>query len=387
MKNFRLYKKIKNKFQFLKYNDYPLDRVLGSYIALNVYGGGWKYLFKVFFSNVSINIKNDKVLITYSTERSDYKDLMKGYFPDSNYQSLVDDNRVSIYSIILKNMFSVIHSIFLCFLYLVKNRALFKFNVKEFLLISFSIRVINYLECKNIECDKYIAFNSSYKLESFLSFYFKKRGIPTYTLQHGMYFDYPENNIPKDVINYENICADNIFCWGEFSLKVINKFKPRETKVILVGNPLVQPARKDKCANSDKVYVLLPRALYLKEAIKLLSILPDKFGYIIRPHPSMKNDVISFIRDKKNMEIDTYTSAYKLLQSVSFKAVIAFNSTMVFLAIHENQRVFYYADNSEINLEGFNTFDSEENLIDLFEHHHPLSDRRSYYAPFKAIAL
>jgi len=88
--------------------------------------------------------------------------------------------------------------------------------VKLLIAVSIEFKIIEQLVKQHIECDKYIAFDSSYLVEFFLSFYFRSRGIETYSLQHGMYFKYT-NGTPFDAINYENACADELLVWLMFS--------------------------------------------------------------------------------------------------------------------------------------------------------------------------
>ncbi|WP_166378365.1 hypothetical protein [Pseudoalteromonas sp. Z9A4] len=381
--NYKNYKNYKNKFKGLSYKGYPLDRVLGSYLIHMEYEGGREFAMRTLFSNAEVNLTNDDLLITYTTERIDYQMLMKAYFPEGRFQCL--SSSTSLKAQLKKYYMPIMMSFFSTFVFLKRNNCFLKFNYKELLLLAYSIRVIDNLEKKEIKCKRYIAFNSSYKLESFLSFYFRKRHIPTYSLQHGMYFNYPIDNVPKDIINYENICSQYIFCWGEYSQNVIDKFKYSDTKSIVVGNPLVCPPLK-RNHESESIYVLLPRLIYLTESLELLSMLPDNFKYLIRPHPSIKENIEECVLSSKNMTLDTSESGIEMMSKLTFRAVIAFNSTMVFQAVHQEQKLLCFERNTELDLAGFNSFKSVGELNNLLgKEIKNNSSKLSYYKEFEGL--
>ena len=48
---------------------------------------------------------------------------------------------------------------------------------------------------------KFIAFNGPYGNDALLTEFFHKHGISTYSIQHGIFYDY-KIQVPYDIINY-----------------------------------------------------------------------------------------------------------------------------------------------------------------------------------------
>ena len=138
------------------------------------------------------------------------------------------------------------------------------------LALSIAFKIIDELEKQDIQCEKYIAFNSSYLVESFLTYYFRNRGIKTYSLQHGMYFNYI-NDTPYDVINFENVCADKLLVWGEYSKKEITPLMPKSSDCAVFGYPDSKFPVISSQVSSDKILVLLPRDIYLDKTFPPVS--------------------------------------------------------------------------------------------------------------------
>ena len=61
----------------------------------------------------------------------------------------------------------------------------------------------------NYKIKKFVAFNGPYGLDALLTAHFNSIGVPTYSIQHGIFYDY-KLYVPYDIINYEFTLTDKI---------------------------------------------------------------------------------------------------------------------------------------------------------------------------------
>lgn len=364
---FKKYKLLKLKFKGLSYKRYPLDMVLGSYIAQIVWRGFWRTALRglLFKFNLSLNNKLCcSMFSTYTFKRDDYLELIFSYLGESNsVQVQIEISKRDIITGLPVSFYYLFKALF----FLIMNRV----HVRDWYiflpLVSMALKVIDNLERIEIKCDKYIAFNSSYFIESFLSFYFKIRSVPTFSLQHGMYFEYLDE-VPLDVINYENICSDNILLWGDYSFDQINRYIPHGARALVYGYPYRLSLKDVEKVNNfiNHIYVLLPRLIYWDQSVKLLNKLKlSGECFIIRPHPSVKEKLNNWLKDNDsiNLSVDKSLSLEKQLKENNYRFVIGFNTTAVFQSLWHSQKVVtYMSGKNEFANPGFETFNEGESF-------------------------
>ena len=361
--------------------------VLGSYIALSIWGGesvkSWliKFLFKF---NLGIDDQYKKIFTTYSIDRPDYHYLMHQYFGQDSKPFFVGikNSKSELLSNPLSDLYYALKSVvFIC------NIQIGLFDRIKFMpLLSICFKIIDSLESKKINCEKYIAFNSSYKVESFLCFYFRNRGIETISLQHGMYYKY-HNEVPLDIINYENVCADLLLTWGRYSYEQTSEFLPKSSRSIIFGYPF-EKQRKQDLLESDDIYVVLPRVIYwdaAKDLLRILSSINPTVNYIVRPHPSIRLFLQEWIDNclDKRFFLDDTDLLVNVFKEKSFKAVVGFNTTAIFQALLYDQNVLIYEDcASELKNPGFKLFrpdDEYEQIESLFVNDEQMTSRLKDY--------
>lgn len=335
--------------------------VLGSYIAQNI----WKepsvrlWFRQILFKfNLKLNNLEREVLSTYSTDRSDYLELIHNYLGKDSNPLLVrnKDTKKDLLSSPLSDIrYAFRAAVFVRRLNLSRWQ---KINLLPVLSIGY--KIIDALESFDIKCEKYVAFNSSYLIESFLSYYFRIRGVMTFSLQHGMYYKY-QNKIPIDIINYENVCAEVLLTWGRYSSEQINEFLPNSSRALIYGYPLKQTLKK-KILNSEDILIVLPRSIYwdlskyVLERLKSLNVLGK---FILRPHPSISLNVQDWLarQDGNKFCIDSTKSLSEAFERTLFSAVIGFNTTAVFQALlHDQNIIIYESEDDEFENPGFKSF-------------------------------
>ena len=176
------------------------------------------------------------------------------------------------------------------------------------------------------------------------------------------------NNIPLDVINYENICSDQLLCWGQYTIDQIKSEVPKDVNLTLDEYPYII-GKTDKKANSDLVLVLLPRVIYIKEIEKLLKILyTSNYKFLIRPHPSVLSQVEKFFPNKSQMTMDFNSNLSESLLNCKYKFCIGFNSTTLLeAALYKQNIVQYLSGNDEFILENVVKFKNKEEFLQIDE--------------------
>lgn len=366
--SYKKYKTVKEATKHLRYRGYPIASVIGSYVAGKVWREKWSLkneLFRILLQpQFNLLCDSKKVLVTYRIDRQDYLDLLKLYTGDKiTAQKLDEPNYVNF----------TFHNLLSSFFYTIKAFSLlliYRVNIRSFTFIFsnvvFALRVIDYLEKRKWACKSYFAFNSSHGLESFLSYYFRKKGIKTYSFQHAAYYKY-ENIIPKDIINYENVCANTLLVWGSYTCEIIEEFLPANTKCLIYGYPgVTSEVIAEKKKKDDRILVALPRKIYFEESVKLLeSLASTKHKFLIRPHPSIRESVEILLSNKKfkNFEIDLTASLKCQLRRFKFCAVISFNSTVLFQSILFGQNVILYrTTKNEFTISGLSEVREKDDL-------------------------
>tara|TARA_B100000989_G_scaffold186183_1_gene140080 strand:- start:1295 stop:1900 length:606 start_codon:yes stop_codon:yes gene_type:complete len=156
-----------------------------------------------------------------------------------------------------------------------------------------------------------------------------------------MYFEYL-NERPLDILNYENICADQLLCWGEFSLEQLSEKVPPDVHLVIDAYPRTISLERKKI-RSDCVLLLLPRWIYAREIKSLLSqIKSSPFDFLIRPHPGSIRRVTNLISNYKNASIESAGNLTECLSKTEYRFCVGFNSSAIFEALIHQGSVFQY---------------------------------------------
>jgi hypothetical protein len=329
---------------------------------------------------INVNLLNsspDTALLTYSLQRNDYFELITGFIKSRKFENISVE-------MILTRKSNFLEFIALTFLGLFSSVKISNVTLIEKLvlnlMIAFAKKNIDILEKEKCEFSKYIAFNSSFKFESFLSYFFRIRGIKTYSLQHGMYFKYL-NDIPIDVINYENICSNTLLCWGSFTQSEIHDYVPADSSADLDIYPRDSNDKIDVVDRTDTIYVLLPRLKYQKEIIHLISSLTKtNLKVLIRPHPKMRDKIDMMINNVPNFTLDNEKSLSLTLQKNNFSCCLGFNTTALFEAVLFGQRVIQYnSGNDEFEMPDVAKVSNEELIREILPKNIPIINAATYF--------
>jgi hypothetical protein len=302
MENYYKYKNIKDAFQS-EYKGVKLNQIIAIDIISHVYGHILipkislidffrRFRFLNVFTGLESVSNHPGVIMSHANwQRMDYVELVE-LMNDSVPQSKVFNYKTEIISRFnLYKLFRTFIEVFRSF------RPFFSFGQVLFLvciLLEKKEKIDRLYDLmKKSKIKSFIAFNSSVSDDAIMCSVLRKLNIKTYSLQHGFYSIY-ENNIPLDIINYENITADFLLCWGNSTVKNLKKFGVPVNKLIIFGNPriVLNNNRILKTPKFTNILVLLGRDIYHKsnlELIKLLEVINhnNKYNFILKLHPTL----------------------------------------------------------------------------------------------------
>ncbi|WP_147247294.1 glycosyltransferase family 4 protein [Brenneria salicis] len=330
---FEKYKEYKKNIS-LFYRGYPLHNILSVEIAsasYNLKKLNLKSFFN-FFASRKISIphlsKNDILYSMGSYHRKDYYDLLH-YVQLQAPGEIIDlnENR-RVLKINFSNIINSLKHIFR------KGKGL---TFKEKIMFSASFTyLMNYID--ELEKNKkpvlgaYVSFCSSHVNEAVMDLYFQGNNIPTFTLQHGLYFFFKNKTI--DAICYENIISDKLLCWGEYTKNEFIDYGIPVEKIIVAGYPS-QPKVLEKRKPSDelRILVLLSRYMFHKNNIRILDIISSvrkknpNIHAEIKMHPSLQiTDYECFLGDH-GFSLCKSGTIKSLLEHRDYDMTISYNST------------------------------------------------------------
>jgi len=363
--NYDEYRKQKKELKRLKAHDIRWDLALGSYLTHMIRSKSFIAILKLFFEKYTVVKRDDgdggksDVSYIYYANREDYVNLINGYRARKPGELYQIKRHLSLISF-LKTIFIVFSGEVFCTTgndVRFANRLLFYFGKRVF----YELSGEQFSKLKNKEV---IFFNSSFKAESIMAQICNLGGVDTSSMQHGMYFHYKKGET-SDIINYENVNAKKLMCWGNYSYSQISKRVPDGCVASIYGYPFDAEVKHEE--NRDVIYVVLPRPHYYRESKELLSVLQSsQYEFIVKLHPSddvLKRQLLVY-SDK--FIIDDRRTWKDAMLTTKYKAVIGFNTTAIFDALLRGQRVFIYdSGKNEMEYPGFDMFKDLENLNSL----------------------
>lgn len=236
-----------------------------------------------------------KTSISYLISRRDYEDLAKSVqelYPDSSVACIenLGYQKCSFFSpTYIRHLFKSLRIVFGAS---IKESFMTRlYLVALITAILNQVKVLDKQQCSST-IKQYICFNSAYKEESLLTAYFKKRGIETISLQHGIFCDF-KDIIPFDIINMDNMISDKLMCWGKSTQDYLRSKGFDDSKFILMGNPKYKDTQITHVGQSfKKCLVLLGRSVYIPSNDRLLALLQEfntkhnnKVLFYIKKHP------------------------------------------------------------------------------------------------------
>jgi hypothetical protein len=181
-----------------------------------------------------------------------------------------------------------------------------------------------------------VFFADMQPIEFLLAHYFRARGVPTATLQHGLYVDYSGYET-VNCVNYLHQPSEVFLAWGEQTAELIRKYHPGR-KVELCGKPLVfEASTPGDVAVSRHISVLLDQKIFQEQNERMLRIALEfgaarSLGVTARFHPSL---------DKARILCE-FPGLSEQLHFADAELVIGHTSSLLYEALELGCRVMRY---------------------------------------------
>lgn len=205
--------------------------------------------------------------------------------------------------------------------------------------LTYSIRYYDSAEEIKITKDikTLVSYNSSNIPECFLTSACNRDGIKTFSLQHGLYFDFL-NTPPLAIINHENVTAKVLLTWSSFCKEQIEQFHQRHTRPIdfeiyiagyLKGKPKII---KQQSLRHRMILCLLPHECVAASInlLKLLHNLHESHEVTVRIHPLSRSDKLLLSSIPPSFKLDSHELLEESINANQYRLAVGFNTTSLF---------------------------------------------------------
>ncbi|TBU88013.1 hypothetical protein DNK34_22135 [Pseudomonas dryadis] len=259
--------------------------------------------------------------------------------------------------------------------------------------LTYSIQSIQKIKKERItdKIKSLVCYNSSNVPECFIAAVCREKGIKTFSLQHGFYYQF-KSPPPLAVINYENVVADELLVWSEFCKEQIESFYESENRACDFSMPIAgyfksgsaKPCAAQKAAHPTGKHILclLPGPDDLEASIALLNLLknlPQDHRITVRMHPLITHLEAVTKALPEQTELDTNRLLADTLAHNQFSIAVGFNSTSLLEALLADIycATFSSAANNfpDMPIDEFSCTDELESLIRRNQEHSPNGDK------------
>ncbi|HEY0924869.1 hypothetical protein [Rheinheimera pacifica] len=352
--SFAEYKFIKESMAH-RYKGFDMMNIMSFDIICRTYGNDIS-LFRDFVASFlckKINLpkkKSHDVLFSMGNygRRKDYYEILE-FARSSVAGDYIDisDAKWGI-SINIKNFFTSLSSVFK-----LKSSLSVTGKLSIAFMLSHYKNTIDYIErqAKEVEYNKFCSFCSAHAYEAILDEFFRLKKIPTYTLQHGLYFLFKKP--PIDIIAYENMISDKLLCWGQFTKDEFVKFGIPRDRIDIVGYPRSIKDLKPYRIDDQKLSLLFLCARSKfdqtnKDIMKLchefIKLYPGTVKLTVKTHPSLDQLQYKQISQSYGFTFSEGQTIQSLITNGGYDFAIAYNSTAYVDSYLNNLIALHYQD-------------------------------------------
>jgi hypothetical protein len=366
------------------YKGYPLNKIICVDIISIIYNKNnlsYKKIKKMFLTkNISFNDFNEGDIYSIGDyNRSDYMQIMKYVISRRNGELLRLSDCKKIFSI---NPSNIIYAAYLVIFKLKYIGLSDRMNL--FFSYTYAINLINKTESNNCDLDfssikSYTAFCSNMIDEAFINFFLKKKGITTFTLQHGLWYIF-EKNDKVDILAYENLVADYLLTWGDYTKHEFEKYGVDSASLISSGYPREYKniIPNDNILNENNVLILLSRKLFESNNHNIIKIIQEfssettkKYNFYFKLHPSLSHECYTTLIGGGGVVLSNDKTIAEVISEVKFSFSISYNSTSYFDSYINNCMSFRFKDcDSEVSTSILaDEFSSSSELIKIIDYY------------------
>lgn len=162
-------------------------------------------------------------------------------------------------------------------------------------------KMIGYLDLlsafRSVRPAAVVVFADMHPVDNMVAQYFRKRVIPTATMQHGLYVDYGDLDT-VNTLNYKNVVSANFLAWGENTADIIERYHSQHCKTFICGKPTIQ---NELTVDEDSGFftVLFDQKMYAEYNQQLLDIAAEvarnqQLKVMLKLHPTTPRSNYTF---------------------------------------------------------------------------------------------
>lgn len=378
MKGFKRYKQIKFSF-YCRFKGYDMVPILATDFLFTSYGVQKSDIKSIFrnllyefeLSSFLKELSRNQIIFTTKNYGKDYENLLNLIYKGASVGTIVKTEfpltgRLRL-GIIFVSFFQIMFAKF--------DGISFWEKLTYFSRLVFYKKIIHVLEKGggSVNIKAYVSFLSATAPDSIFCEFFRKRGILSYCIQHGILKaidDYP-GNIPLDVVNLENFRADYLLGWGAYTQDVMATYGLSRERFILAGNPKYDASEIAIATNireNGKVILCLARDAYYEDNLALLSLcgkLKKNKGYevLVKLHP--RSDISKYTAALNEYHFDILDRDLQIansVQQIEPEFIIVYNSTVYYEYYLCNMVTLRYNQNENdiplsLDFDGFQDYD------------------------------
>lgn len=378
MNSFEKYKQLKSKFNFV-YKGVHLNRVLALHLwslANGQFKLSWKAHALAFLaidvSKINLPLGKQTILSTFGRYpiRKDHLEIYQTVLNKLNGQASYNNTsewscKLAIHPRIILKIYS----------YIKKKLSNSSLSLREKLgLAVWCIHYCNTLEelykLNLSDVKKYLCQCSVLDLENLFTQFMKQQGIPTYSLQEGMYSIF-KRNPPLDAIQYENFETDHLLCWGQFSVDEDKSYGISGNRLLLAGYPKNVKLQALKTDNQYQICMILLARDSFRETnnalLSILSTLSSHYQFCLKLHPSCDYNYYSDFAFLHQMAIiPKEKTVNECLNQEEYDFCIAVNTTAYYESLMRGLPCLRFWDKSFDLTAGcnFDIFSTEKDFSD-----------------------
>ena len=341
----------------LNHDGYQLEKILAVDLIALIYGKKkftWRDIISLFSAKkITIPQNQSRLYSIGNYRRQDYYNLLTYVrSSDKSESELID------LSLIKKARMFNGKNIITSFKHIFGSNIKLNFFAKLSLSCSmtYSLNTIDLLEKSDVRnIDFFCSFCSHLAGEAELDYYFQKRKIHTYTLQHGLWFLF--DNPPIDAIAYDNVIANSLLCWGEYTKDEFIKYGIDERRLIVAGYPRAHQKLKpalDVTKSKLKILVLFSRKLFHENNMSLIKLLVKasaeaSLDIELKLHPSLPSVDYQKLANLHGFKMASAGGIDALISSEKYDCTISYNSTAYYDSYISNCISLSYQDTQADN--------------------------------------
>lgn len=236
--------------------------------------------------------------------------------------------------------------------------------IKEIVYYRFCLYVLICQKVSQIKARCFVSFTDCHPADNLLVNYFKREGVPTATLHHGLYVDYGDSDTINK-LNYSIHPSDYFLAWGQSTADLIKKYHSN-AQVKLCGKPYIFDNSNRQPA-TDLIYIslVLDQKLFEVENQEMINVIGEyckENGCFlnVRVHPSKQLNMYDLSRVDRSIIVEKYDLNNSL-------CVIGHTSTLLYECLANDIPVFRFKTNVptvgyDKNLE-FNSIDQLKSIM------------------------